>query len=80
LWCYIREVSPTIANFSKGLVVVNFLHAEIQKSLFRPDVREKLVAAGAESVSMSPTEAARHIDSEVRRWGDLVQKARIKLD
>lgn len=60
--------------------VVNFLHGEIQKILVRPDVKEKLVAAGAEPVSMSPAEAARHIESEARRWGELVQKARIKLD
>lgn len=60
--------------------VVNYLHAEIQKVLQRPDVKEKLVAAGAEPVAMTPAEAARHIDAETRRWGELVQKARIKLD
>ncbi|WP_293464130.1 tripartite tricarboxylate transporter substrate binding protein [Polaromonas sp.] len=60
--------------------VVNYLHAEIQKVLMRPEVKEKLVAAGAEPVSMSPAEAARHIEAEARRWGELVQKARIKLD
>jgi tripartite-type tricarboxylate transporter receptor subunit TctC len=60
--------------------VVNYLHAEIQKVLMRPEVKEKLIAAGAEPVSMSPAEAARHIEAEARRWGELVQKARIKVD
>jgi tripartite-type tricarboxylate transporter receptor subunit TctC len=60
--------------------VIQYLHAEVQKVLRRPDLREKLVAAGAEPVSMTPAEATRHIDAEARRWGELVTKARIKLD
>jgi tripartite-type tricarboxylate transporter receptor subunit TctC len=46
----------------------------------RPDVREKLLAAGAEPVSMTPQEAARHIEMEARRWGELIHKAGIKVD
>lgn len=60
--------------------VIAFLHAEVQKMIKRPDVREKLLAAGAEPVSMTPAEAARHIEKEAKRWADLIQKARIKVD
>jgi tripartite-type tricarboxylate transporter receptor subunit TctC len=60
--------------------VITFLHAEVQKMIARPDVREKLLAAGAEPVSMTPAEAARHIETEARRWGDLIHKAGIKVD
>jgi len=60
--------------------VVAYLHAEVQKVLKNPQLREKLVAAGAEPVAMTPAEAARHVDAEARRWGDLIQKAHIKVD
>ena len=60
--------------------VINFLHAEVQKMIKRPDVREKLLAAGAEPVSMTPAEAARHIETEARRWAELIHKAGIKVD
>ena len=60
--------------------VIAFLHAEVQKMIKRPDVREKLLAAGAEPVVMTPPEAARHIEAEARRWGELIHKAGIKLD
>jgi tripartite-type tricarboxylate transporter receptor subunit TctC len=60
--------------------VINYLNMEIQKVLSRPDVKEKLVAAGAEPVFMTPAEAMRHINAEALRWGDLVKKARINLD
>lgn len=60
--------------------VVAYLHAEVQKVLKKPELRERLVAAGAEPVSMTPAEAARHIDAEARRWSDLIQRSRIKVD
>jgi tripartite-type tricarboxylate transporter receptor subunit TctC len=60
--------------------VINYLHSEIQKVLNRTEVKEKLVAAGAEPVYMSPAEATRHINAEAVRWGELVKKARINLD
>lgn len=60
--------------------VIAFLHAEVQKMIARPDVREKLLAAGAEPVSMTPAEAARHIETEARRWAELIHKAGIKVD
>ena len=60
--------------------VIGYLNMEIQKVLSRPDVKEKLVAAGAEPVFMTPAEAMRHINAEALRWGDLVKKARINLD
>ena len=60
--------------------VVNYLNGEVQKILKKPDVRERLVAAGAEPVFMTPAEAARHVETEARRWGDLIAKARIKAD
>lgn len=60
--------------------VIAWLNAEVLKVVKRPEVREKLIGAGAEPVSMSPTEAARHVDAEARRWGELIQKAKIKTD
>ena len=60
--------------------VIAYLHAEVQKMIKRPDVREKLLAAGAEPVFMTPPEAARHIETEARRWGELIHKAGIKVD
>jgi tripartite-type tricarboxylate transporter receptor subunit TctC len=52
--------------------VVAYLHAEVQKILSKPELREKLVAAGAEPVSMTPAEATQHVEAEARRWGELI--------
>jgi len=58
--------------------IVNQLHAEVLKMLAKPEVREKLIAAGAEAVGMGPADAARHIEAEARRWSELIAKAGIR--
>lgn len=60
--------------------IIAYLDSEVQKVLKKPELRDKLIVAGAEPVTMTPAEAARHIEAEARRWGDLVQKARIRID
>lgn len=60
--------------------VVNYLHAQVQKMIKTPEMRDKLAAAGAELVSMTPAEATLHVESEARRWDALIQKAGIKVD
>lgn len=60
--------------------IIAYLDGEVQKVLKKPEFRDKLVANGAEPVVMTPAEASRHIETEARRWGALVQKARITLD
>lgn len=60
--------------------IINYLNAQVQKMITLPEVREKLQAAGAEPVSMTPVEAVRHIETEAQRWAALIQKAQIKVD
>ena len=60
--------------------IVAALHAEVQKMLAKQEVRDKLVAAGAEPVGMGPADAGKHIEAEAKRWGELIRKAGIKLD
>jgi tripartite-type tricarboxylate transporter receptor subunit TctC len=60
--------------------VIDYLYGEVKKILQSKDLRERLVAAGAEPVNMTPAEATRHVEAEARRWGELIQKARIKAD
>ncbi len=59
---------------------ISYLHAEVQKVLDKPEFRDKLAAAGAEPVNMTPAEATRHVDGEARRWAELIRKAGIKAD
>lgn len=53
--------------------IVARLNTEINRLLAQPDVREKLVAMGADPQGSTPEEFARFIDAEIVRWGKLIK-------
>jgi tripartite-type tricarboxylate transporter receptor subunit TctC len=60
--------------------VVDKLHKEIVSILAKPDIREKLVALGADPIGNTPEEFAAHMKSETEKWGKLVKDLDIKAD
>jgi len=60
--------------------VVNRLSAEIAKIAKSPEIREKLVAMGAEPVGSTPEEFKAVIDRDIAKWKPLAQKVGIKID
>lgn len=60
--------------------VVNKLSAEIGKIARSPEMREKLVAMGAEPVGGTPEEFKAVVDRDIAKWKPLAQKVGIKVD
>ena len=60
--------------------IVNRLSAEIAKIAKSPEMREKLVAMGAEPVGSTPEEFKAVIDRDIAKWKPLAQKVGIKVD
>jgi tripartite-type tricarboxylate transporter receptor subunit TctC len=60
--------------------IVNRLSAEIAKIAKSPEMREKLVAMGAEPVGSTPDEFKALIDRDIAKWKPLAQKVGIKVD
>ena len=60
--------------------IVNFLSAEIAKLMVMPEVQKKMAAAGTSPVSKTPEEFDAYVKSEIRKWGNVVKTANIKLD
>ncbi|MFO1305791.1 MAG: tripartite tricarboxylate transporter substrate binding protein [Burkholderiales bacterium] len=60
--------------------VVNKLSAEIAKIAKSPEMREKLVAMGAEPVGSTPEEFKAVIDRDIAKWKPLAQKVGITID
>jgi len=60
--------------------IVNRLSAEIAKIVKSPEMREKLVAMGAEPVGGTPDEFRAVIDRDIAKWKPLAQKVGIKVD
>ena len=60
--------------------IVNRLSVEIGRIARSPEMREKLLAMGAEPVGGSPEEFKLVIDRDIAKWKPLAQKVGIKVD
>ena len=58
--------------------VIHQLNTEIVRIMKRPDVKEKLVAAGTDAMATTPEEFAATIKSEMAKWGQLIRSAGIR--
>jgi tripartite-type tricarboxylate transporter receptor subunit TctC len=60
--------------------IVTKLNAELSKALSQPEVRNSLLAEGAEPVGGTPEQFAAHIRSEKERLGRVIREAKITLE
>ena len=60
--------------------IVLKLNSELAKALEQPEVRDSLLAEGAEPVGGTPEQFAAHIRSEKERLGKLIRDAKIRLE
>lgn len=60
--------------------VIGKLNGEIARILKLPDVRERLLAQGAEPAGGSPEDFGRLMRDEMKKWGELIRSAGIKAD
>ena len=68
----------TTAGAPRAVVVK--LNREMVRIIHLPEVKERLLALGAEPVGNSPEEFTQHIRSEAARWGKIVKALGIKAD
>ena len=60
--------------------VISRLHQEIIKALALPEIKEKILGVGAQSVGSTPAELATHIKKELGTWSTVVKAAGIHAD
>lgn len=60
--------------------VVQRLNTELNQALASPAVAQRLQELGMESLAGTPTQFYTQAREEARRWGDIIQKARVQLD
>src|SRR5262249_61679919 len=60
--------------------VIVLLQQQIAKALNAPDVREQIVASGAELGGRTPEEFSEFVRAGVVKWGKVIKEAGVKLD
>ena len=58
--------------------IIDLLNRKIVKIMELPEVKEKLVALGFETVASTPEEFAARIKLEIPKWGKVIRDANIK--
>jgi len=60
--------------------VVKSINAEVNRGLQLPGVRDALTKLGAQPLGGSPEEFGVHIQSELRRWHEVVLRSGAKVE
>jgi len=60
--------------------IVQKLNREVNEILKMPDVRDRLLSLGAEPIGGSSEEYTRYVESEIKKWGEVVKTAGISID
>ena len=60
--------------------VIKRLNTEILRALQSPEMQKQLKAQGAQALGSTPQEYGAYIQSEIKRWGEVVKDANVKLD
>ena len=59
--------------------IVTKLNQELGRMLQDPEVRERFAKQGVQPVGGTPEQFARQVASEIKKWGELIQRADIKI-
>ena len=60
--------------------IVTRLYGEIAAIMKEPDMRDRLLAQGAEPLSGPPDELRRHLAREIEVWGKVIREAGVKVE
>ncbi len=85
----VRESGGDLAGFNvsswNGLAVpaktprevVQRLNTEVQAALLLPDVKQRLLELNLVAHGSTPVQLGEHLAADIRRWGDVIARARI---
>ena len=61
-------------------MIVDKIAAEVARIVEMPDIRKRLIEAGADPVASTPEQYSEYLKAETVRWAPVVQKAGLKID
>ncbi len=76
----LAQVIGFMAPANTSRAIVDLLHARINEILAQSDVQATLKARNAEVMLLSREEYASFLRAELARWGDVIQRANIRID
>jgi tripartite-type tricarboxylate transporter receptor subunit TctC len=77
------EVDSWYAMFAPArtpAAVIARMHKEIERVVRVPEVRQKLIEQGGDPVAGPPEQLERVVKAELKKWAEVIQQAKIKVD
>ena len=75
-----NEWNGALVNSGAPRASIDRLYQSIAKSMAIPEVRDRIIALGAEPVGNTPDEFALRLKSEFTKWANTIKAAGIKVD
>ena len=60
--------------------IINKLHAEMVKAMNTPELRERFAGVGAETIANTPAQYGAFVQSEFKKWGQVIRAAGVKAE
>ena len=60
--------------------IIDKLHAEMVKAMNTPELRERFASVGAETIANTPAQYDAFVESELKKWGNVIKAAGVKAD
>ena len=60
--------------------IADKVSSSVREALQLPDVRQRLAAASAEPMGLTPAQTAAYMKQETERWGAVIRAAGVKLE
>ena len=60
--------------------IIDKLHAEMVKAMKTPELRERFAGVGADTIANTPDQFAAFIGAELKKWGEVIRAAGVKLE
>ena len=70
MWAPVKSPAAALTRMSQ----------EVSRFLARPDVKERFLAAGVETVGTTPEQFAAIIKADTAKWDKVIKEAGIKID
>jgi tripartite-type tricarboxylate transporter receptor subunit TctC len=78
--CEISEWNALMAPAGTPPEVIERLHREVARILRQQEMKEKFADLGADTIGSTPQELAVFLDSEMKKWAEVVKAADIKIE
>jgi len=69
-----------VAPAGTPAAIIERLHGAIAAALAAPEIRSRVLAAGAEPLTTTPAGFAAMIRNETRKWAEVIRRAGVKLE